>query len=204
MVSYEHKIRNIYLGEYSPYQEVEYIESSWSWNTWQHINTWYIVSNNTKVQFKISDWGQRTWQIFWVANTWASWWKCFSIVFDAYTFNNVYNLAHWFNDWAVHIWELSQEWLYKDWTKLSTPSATTFTSDWPLAIFCINYQWGSWFVEHVSNRLYFFKIYEWENLVRDFIPCYRISDDVIWLYDKVNNVFYTNSWTWTFTKWPDV
>ena len=41
-------------------------------------------------------------------------------------------------------------------------------------------------------------------LVRDFIPCYRKSDNVAWLYDLVNNIFYTNSGTWTFTVWPNV
>jgi hypothetical protein len=39
---------------------------------------------------------------------------------------------------------------------------------------------------------------------RDMIPCYRIADWEIWMYDVVNGVFYTNSWSWTFTKWPDV
>ena len=48
------------------------------------------------------------------------------------------------------------------------------------------------------------KIYENWTLIRDFVPCYRKSDNVIWLYDLVNNQFYTNSWSWTFTKWPDV
>jgi hypothetical protein len=52
--------------------------------------------------------------------------------------------------------------------------------------------------------VYSFKIYSNNDLVRDFVPCCRTSDDAIWLYDKVNDVFYTNSWTWTFTKWPDV
>ena len=41
-------------------------------------------------------------------------------------------------------------------------------------------------------------------LVRDFIPCYRISDGVIGLYDKVSGKFYTNAGTGTFTKGADV
>jgi hypothetical protein len=24
------------------------------------------------------------------------------------------------------------------------------------------------------------------------------------MYDAVNGVFYTNQWSWAFTKWPDV
>lgn len=36
-------------------------------------------------------------------------------------------------------------------------------------------------------------------LVRDFIPCYRNSDNEVGLYDLVNNVFYTNQGTGVFT-----
>lgn len=186
------------------YQKVEYIQSSWSWNSWQHINTSYIPTNNTKVEFKIWNRTQRTWQIFWVARTRATWGQCFSIVFDAYTFNAVYNITHQFNNWSIHTWELSQSWLYRDWTKISTPSSTTFTATWPLAIFCINYQWGSWFVEHSSNRLYYFKIYENWIMVRNLTPARRKSDNVLWLADPISKTFLINSWTWSFTAWPDV
>lgn len=41
-------------------------------------------------------------------------------------------------------------------------------------------------------------------LMRDLIPCYRKSDSTIGLYDLVNNQFYTNSGSGTFTKGPDV
>lgn len=47
-------------------------------------------------------------------------------------------------------------------------------------------------------KLYSLKIYESGTLVRNFIPSYRVSDDVVGLYDLVNNVFYTNSGTGTF------
>lgn len=48
--------------------------------------------------------------------------------------------------------------------------------------------------------MYRCKIYSNGTLVRDFIPCYRNSDNVIGLYDTLNNVFYTNVGTGTFTK----
>lgn len=35
-------------------------------------------------------------------------------------------------------------------------------------------------------------------LVREFIPCYRKSDNVVGLYDTVNNIFYTNQGTGNF------
>ena len=55
-----------------------------------------------------------------------------------------------------------------------------------------------------NNRRYYVKIYNWDDLVRDMVPCYRKSDGVIWMYDLVNDIFYTNSWSWTFIVWPEV
>lgn len=55
-----------------------------------------------------------------------------------------------------------------------------------------------------ARKIYLFKIYESDVLIRDFIPCYRKADNVIGLYDLVNNVFYTNQGTGTFLKGKDV
>lgn len=50
-----------------------------------------------------------------------------------------------------------------------------------------------------GGKLYYVKIYDNNMLVRDFIPCYRNSDNEVGLYDLVNNVFYTNQGTGVFT-----
>ncbi|MBP5177411.1 MAG: tyrosine-protein phosphatase, partial [Clostridia bacterium] len=50
-----------------------------------------------------------------------------------------------------------------------------------------------------SMKLYSMKIYDNGVLVRDFVPCYRNSDNKVGLYDKVNGVFYTNIGTGEFT-----
>lgn len=46
----------------------------------------------------------------------------------------------------------------------------------------------------------------WDNgtLIREFVPCYRKSDNVIGLYDKVNGVFYVNAGSGDFTKGRDI
>ena len=41
-------------------------------------------------------------------------------------------------------------------------------------------------------------------LVRNFIPAKRNSDNVLGLYDLVNNVFYTNAGSGTFIAGPEV
>lgn len=47
-------------------------------------------------------------------------------------------------------------------------------------------------------KLYNFKIYHSNNLIRNFIPAIRNSDSVIGLYDLVNDTFYENAGTGTF------
>lgn len=54
-------------------------------------------------------------------------------------------------------------------------------------------------------RIYYLKIYDdTDSLIRDFIPCYRKSDNEIGMYDTVNDTFYTNQGSGTFTKGGDV
>lgn len=56
----------------------------------------------------------------------------------------------------------------------------------------------------LNGKIYYCKIYNGEELVRDMVPCYRISDSVVGMYDTVNDVFYTNAGTGTFEKGPNV
>ena len=60
-----------------------------------------------------------------------------------------------------------------------------------------NNSWESSY--YASMKLYYFKAWSSWTLVREMIPCYRKSDSVIWLYDIVNDVFYTNAGSGTFT-----
>ena len=50
-------------------------------------------------------------------------------------------------------------------------------------------------------KLYYCKIWDNGSLVRNFIPCKNTSG-TLGLYDAVNNVFYTNAGTGTFTAGP--
>lgn len=51
----------------------------------------------------------------------------------------------------------------------------------------------------LQMKMYSFQMYYENELVRDFIPCYRNSDNEVGLYDLVNGVFYTNQGTGAFT-----
>lgn len=52
---------------------------------------------------------------------------------------------------------------------------------------------------YASMKLYKCKILEFGEPVRDFVPCFRNSDNEVGLYDIVNDVFYTNQGTGKFT-----
>ena len=55
-----------------------------------------------------------------------------------------------------------------------------------------------------SFKLYSFSIKDNDVLVRNFIPAKRKSDNVLGLYDLVNDVFYTNAGSGTFTAGPEM
>ena len=58
------------------------------------------------------------------------------------------------------------------------------------------------FTKHL--KMYSCKIYDGTTLVRDYIPCYRKSDNEIGMYDTVGKTFYTNKGTGVFEKGADV
>lgn len=55
-----------------------------------------------------------------------------------------------------------------------------------------------------SGKLYYFKIYNQNNLIRDFIPAKRVNDSAIGLYDNVENVFYLNEGSDSFGEGPEI
>lgn len=54
------------------------------------------------------------------------------------------------------------------------------------------------------GKIYYFKFYENNELVRDYIPVYNTITNSAGLYDKVEGKFYGNSGTGTFTEGPSV
>ena len=51
-----------------------------------------------------------------------------------------------------------------------------------------------------SMRLFYLKIYQNDELIRNYIPCYNKNNNKIGLYDTVNGIFYTNNGSGTFKK----
>jgi hypothetical protein len=55
-----------------------------------------------------------------------------------------------------------------------------------------------------TGKIYYFQWLRDNQLLLDLVPCYRKSDNEIGMYDLVNDTFYTNASSGTFTKGNDV
>lgn len=94
-------------------------------------------------------------------------------------------------------------------SKTSTAPSQTFTATHELKIGSAYTTGGSSDSSNNDGRrmignVYYFKIYDDDVLVRDYVPVKRISDGAIGLYDKVNKLFYGNDGTGTFGAGPEV
>lgn len=197
----------------SAYQEVEWIESDWvscGLNTWIKpkdspyfkiefkmrpttlkqggYNYFYWAWNSPRCSFEYMS-TQSLYANWNIANTVQKWSHSMSV-------NNDYEYSITYNNWTfTSIWAYNWT-IYYSWTTLWVSY---------LHFFCSGNVWDE-LSSQSKERLYYLKLYQWQNfdLVREFVPCYRKSDNVIWMYDTVNGVFYTNAWSGTFTKWPNV
>ena len=197
------------------YQEVEWIWSSWTqridtwvrpddytyWfeckfiltstsGDWNIMNLWWTSTDNYRYWF--GGYYTQNWQIWYPMNIEPVW---LNIINPAPSSNTEYVAQYNYN------WNMS---FILNWNTLTSSLASwsyTYSVNWN--IFCQSY-WSWNYIRYWRFNLYYMKIWEWTTLLREFVPCYRIADSIIWLYDLVNGVFYTNSWSWTFTKWNDV
>ena len=202
----ETELKNAYIGEYntppSTYQKVEWIQSSWT----QYIILWNSFKTSYKVvidlQMAVIWWDYIP---LWIKYSTTRYW------IDAY--NSKFKVNGWGEVWINTISEdtnrhtitIDKGTARVDWNNYSV-SYTNYTYSQWIWVFCYNeYDKSPQYNYKSSNKLYKLDIYDenWSHIY-DIVPCYRKSDNVIWLYDLVNDTFYTNSWTWTFTKWPDV
>ena len=58
--------------------------------------------------------------------------------------------------------------------------------------------------DHSTIQVYYCKIWEDGVLLRDYVPCYRKSDNVAGMFDMVENKFYENQGTVAFIVGPDI
>ena len=223
----ETELKNAYLWQYkfAKYQRVENIQSTatspWATSSsWQYIDTWVTINKNIKLQIDIQFTANTVQQrLFW---GWYDSWSS-GISFTAY--------INWSSYWAIAtsngvwnwkstgIWSVTMRMIcllqnsnYKQ-TQRNTGTVLYNTSSWAtisnsdtrtIPLLAYKDRTNNKVCRHASAKLYSCKIWDNDVLIRDFVPCYRKSDNVIWLYDMVNDVFYTNAGTGSFTKWVDM
>lgn len=173
----------------SEYQEVEYIQSTGT----QYIDTWYEPNGTVwcDIKFRIiapSTDDEAYWLWLWSTNDvrWGAGYRKGDYCWDG-----------WFSyDPGTYALDTDSVGTCSNYSFTDTRTPYLFAQDEGSAGH-VNWQ----------VRVYYCQIYEGGDnatLVRNFVPCYRKSDDEIWMYDLVNGVFYTNDGTWTFLKGSDV
>lgn len=100
-----------------------------------------------------------------------------------------YDILRFTNDGSGHLE------LFKNGVSIKTHTATT-TPIKPIYLFDIALDGGVGCYAKLKNA----KIKIGGVLVRNFIPCFRNTDNVIGMYDLINNAFYINRGTGSFTK----
>lgn len=184
------------------YQKVE-----WIWNSWnQRIDTWLYPNSNWMVQMKFIYTSYGWWNLFWFNSDETNSFRFFranDTTYLDYGSGSNYNRIMWTyitsttDIYEVEFWNRYVKDIPTNTTKFSWSAVSFWNKNIKAYIF--------WNKENTDlMKLYYCKIYISWTLTREYIPCYRKSDNVIWMYDTVWGQFYTNVWSWNFTKWPNI
>jgi hypothetical protein len=180
------------------YTEVEYIENTGT----SYVNTNYYPNQDTRIVAEMqvvtfNDFG-RLWGAgnHNTANTiscdYVDSGNIFEVSWGGYTGWAQYSVTSNYNK---HTYDWNKNSFYIDGTLLDSKTYTSFTCSNKLGIFNVlesgdvpTSNTGRYFY----GKLYSFKIYDNDTLVRDFVPTKRDSDNKYGLYDLITDTFYTS------------
>ena len=180
------------------YQEVAYVESTGT----QYINTGIVPNSSTRVVINFAFTEKPTAE---ASCGWASSGSKEAFMFGADASGWYANVSP---DWKGKVSPASSFDLYRhtfdvvsgsqkfDGTEFGTGTiGNTATSGQTLYLFACHVEWLTTAAQYpMKARIYSCQIYSGETLVRDFIPCYLISDETkVGLYDVAGSGFYTAS-----------
>ena len=185
----------------SGYKRLEYIQSSGT----QYIDTGFKPNQNTRVVTKFDMMQTDTaWRKLWGSGSGS-----YNLDFALWNYGTTKLQSYYGtkNNATVPITNMSLDvnankniWEYSG--KTITFDKNNFTCAYSMYIFNINKDNTPEYLLGMM-KLYLFKIYDNDVLVRDFIPCKNPSG-VIGLWDDVNSVFYQNAGSGTFTAGPEI
>lgn len=181
------------------YMLVEYIESTGT----QYINTGVLPNQNTGFDISFSDpdgninsgtmMGSKNLENGFVLTTYTN----DDSLNGTFIYGKEIDDAQNNFDEDVHI-SLKNK-VYNELFPLKTQQ---FAINVPIVLFALND--NNIVKEHIGIQLYGLKFYDGNDLIRDFVPCYRKKDGTVGLYDLANAKFYTNNGTGEFQKGNDV
>lgn len=182
----------------SGYQEVDYIQSSGT----QYIDTGMKLNQNSEVELKVSNITYGSTKLFGsrssaTSNNYSILTIASGMVLDFQNYNNNRLQVSTPISEPITI-SMSNQKLQINTNSQNIGTYTSFTTPGNAYIFNGAGSFPAGYT-NASMRLYYCRLYDNGTLVRNFIPCYRKSDNVVGLYDIVNNQFYTNAGTGTFT-----
>ena len=185
----------------SEYQEVEYIQGTGT----QYIDTQYKMTATTSVQLKVTITNPITSSL--AIGCWDTNLNGFLFGIDADgQFRFAYANGGWNGESVTY--DLNPHIIYVDGAnakldgvvKATAGNKTIATTSNIYLLWVGSYQK----LNKANARIYYCKIYNNDILIRDFVPCYRKVDNVVGLYDLVNDVFYINTGTGTFLMGVEV
>lgn len=202
----------------SEYQEVEYIEKQYSASNSSYINSGITASNDLVVEAELFN------EIGTTDGACAVFGSRVGFKNKDYTLNftnavsngtkydsrfgsNAYNygsyLVEYPKNYHILTWGNGEVKINGE-TKLAMDN-TSFQSTLNVFLFAGNSNGSVGFFEGSGKtKVKWLKMTKNGVLVRNFIPCYRKSDNEIGMYDLVNNQFYTNQGSGSFLKGKDV
>ena len=191
----------------SGYTQVDYIESSGT----QYIDTGFAPNQNTRTVIDFTPtYSSGSLFIFGSRLGWAN------NSYDLYTFSNKfrddYANTNYGNNTSENFPKVENKRYLFDKNKNHsimyeeniqfydhTFTEKTINSSFNMLLFGLNNNGTPSLSNLTKMKLYSCKIYDDDTPIRDFVPCYRINDEEVGLYDTINNVFYTNQGTGVFT-----
>ena len=185
----------------SGYTELEYIQSSGT----QYIDTGFKPNQDTRVVTKFDMIQTDTaWRKLWGSGSGSynldfALWNSGTTKLQSY-YGTKTNDAVPITGMSLNVDANKNIWKYSGET--ITFDKNNFTCAYSMYIFNVNKDDNSQYFPGMM-KLYLFKIYDNDVLVRDFIPCKNPSG-AIGLYDSVNNQFYQNAGSGTFIAGPEI
>ena len=182
------------------YQKVEYIESSGT----QYIDTLFKPNQNIKIELDFNYTINQDKRLFGTRVGYRN----SQFEFVTFAENTNFQVRFGNENYEVSRFSTGRHTLSLDKNiyKLDNNSTTIsnsqiFNVTYNLCLFAYN---NAGDVQALSTyEMYSCKLYDNGDLIRNFIPCYRITDNVIGLYDIINKQFYTNQGSGTFLKGND-